>query len=92
LARDVRGAMPEGLVALGLIAPTPELFVTVSADLVTRGVSAGDLVRDAAPRIGGKGGGRPEMAQARGADPAGLQAALEGIAAAVRARLAERPA
>jgi len=92
LARDVRGAFPEGVIALGLVGPAPELFVTVSADLVARGVAAGDLVRDAAPLIGGKGGGRPEMAQARGSDPTGLQRALEGIAAAVADRLAGRPA
>ena len=92
LARDVRGAFPEGVIALGLVGPAPELFVTVSADLVARGVAAGDLVRDAAPLIGGKGGGRPEMAQARGSDPTGLQRALEGITAAVANRLAGRPA
>ena len=90
LARDVRGAFPEGVIALGLAGPAPELFVTVSADLVARGVAAGDLVRDVAPLIGGKGGGRPEMAQARGTDPSGLQRALEGITAAVAARLARR--
>jgi len=90
LARDVRGAFPEGVIALGLAGPAPELFVTVSPDLVARGVAAGDLVRDAAPLIGGKGGGRPEMAQARGSDPTGLQRALEGITAAVADRLAGR--
>jgi alanyl-tRNA synthetase len=91
LARDVRGAFPEGVIALGLAGPAPELFVTVSPDLVARGVAAGDLVRDAAPLIGGKGGGRPEMAQAKGSDPTGLQRALERITAAVADRLAGRP-
>ncbi|HXX62007.1 MAG TPA: alanine--tRNA ligase [Candidatus Sulfotelmatobacter sp.] len=92
LARDVRGAFPGGVIALGLAGPAPELFVTVSADLVARGVAAGDLVRAAAPLIGGKGGGRPEMAQARGSDPAGLQRALDALTAAVADRLAGDPA
>ena len=53
-------------IALALDADEPQLFVTVSDDLVARGTAASALVQAGAPVIDGKGGGRPEMAQARG--------------------------
>jgi len=50
---------------------------------VTRGVSAGALVSHGAPVIDGRGGGRPEMAQARGTRrdrlPSALTAIREGL-------------
>ena len=52
-----------GVVALALDADEPQLFVTVSDDLVARGISAGDLVTAAMPALEGRGGGRPGMAQ-----------------------------
>jgi alanyl-tRNA synthetase len=78
-ARDVRGALGSGVIAIGLDADEPQLFVTVSDDLVARGVAAGDLVRAAVAAIGGKGGGRPEMAQGRGTRRDGLPDALSTI-------------
>jgi alanyl-tRNA synthetase len=44
-------------------------------------VKAGELVNFVALQVGGKGGGRPDMAQAGGTDPAGLPKALQGVAA-----------
>jgi alanyl-tRNA synthetase len=82
-ARDVSGALGSGVVALGLEADEPQLFVTVSDDLVDRGISAGDLVTAAMPSIEGRGGGRPGMAQGRGTRRDGLADAL----AAIRSRL-----
>jgi alanyl-tRNA synthetase len=78
-ARDVRGALGSGVIALALDDDEPQLFVTVSDDLVARGVSAGDLVRAAVPAIGGKGGGRPQMAQGRGTRRSGSAEALDTI-------------
>ncbi|MBA2253632.1 MAG: alanine--tRNA ligase, partial [Chloroflexi bacterium] len=78
-ARDLRGVLGEGVIALALEAEEPQLFVTVSADLVQRGVSAGDLVQSGAPVFEGRGGGRPEMAQARGRRRDRLPSALEAI-------------
>ncbi|TAM73775.1 MAG: hypothetical protein EPN50_03715 [Chloroflexota bacterium] len=86
LAREVRTALPSGVIALALVADEPQLFVTVSDDLVGRGVSAGALVRAALPAIAGRGGGRPEMAQAKGSRPAGLQAALAALRGALDGR------
>jgi alanyl-tRNA synthetase len=82
-ARDVSGSLGSGVVALGLDADEPQLFVTVSDDLVARGISAGDLVTLAMPALEGRGGGRPGMAQGRGTRREGLVDAL----AAIRAHL-----
>ena len=78
-ARDISGVLGSGVVALGLDAETPQLFVTVSDDLVERGISAGDLVTAAMPAIEGKGGGRPGMAQGRGTRRDGLTDSLDAI-------------
>ncbi len=51
------------------------LIAGVTKDLTDR-FQAGDLIREAAAKVGGKGGGRPDMAQAGGSDPTGLPAAL----------------
>jgi alanyl-tRNA synthetase len=83
-ARDVRGVLGSGIIALGLDADEPQVFVTVSDDLVARGIAAGDLVRVAVARMDGRGGGRPEMAQGKGARREGLAEALEAIRDAVR--------
>ncbi len=85
-AKDLRGQFPSGVIALGLDADEPQLFVTVSDDLVAQGFVAGDLVREAVTRIDGRGGGRPEMAQAKGSRRDGLADALAAIADSVRAR------
>ena len=82
-AKDIRGSLPSGVIVLGLDADEPQVFVTVSDDLVARGLSAGDLVRDAVASIDGRGGGRPEMAQGKGIRRDGLEDALASIRAAV---------
>jgi alanyl-tRNA synthetase len=83
-ARDVREVLGSGVIALGLDADEPQLFVTVSDDLVERGVSAGDLVRSAVAAIDGRGGGRAEMAQGKGSRRDGLGAALTAVGDALR--------
>ncbi len=80
-ARDIRGVLGSGVIALGLDADEPQVFVTVSEDLVQRGIAAGELVRAAVPSIEGKGGGRPEMAQGKGTRREGLQEALAAVRA-----------
>ena len=62
------------------------LIAGVTADATTR-IKAGELVNFVAQQVGGKGGGRPDMAQAGGTNPAGLAAALQGVAAWVEAKL-----
>ncbi|MGZ8290140.1 MAG: alanine--tRNA ligase [Telluria sp.] len=55
------------------------LIAGVTADATSR-VKAGELVNFVAQQVGGKGGGRPDMAQAGGTDPGGLPNALAGVA------------
>ncbi len=83
-AKDVRGVLDSGVIALGLDADEPQIFVTVSDDLVGRGISAGDLVKAAVGAIEGRGGGRAEMAQGKGSRREGLGDALAAVAASLR--------
>ncbi len=54
------------------------LIAGVTADTIGK-VKAGDLVNFVAQQVGGKGGGKPEMAMAGGTDPSKLSAALNGV-------------
>jgi alanyl-tRNA synthetase len=83
--KEVRALLASGVIALALDGDEPQLFVTVSDDLVARGLAAGDLVRAAMGLLDGKGGGRPEMAQGKGSRRDGLPDALAAIRAAVAA-------
>ena len=62
------------------------LIAGVTAD-ATNKVKAGELVNFVAQQVGGKGGGRADMAQAGGTEPQGLPAALAGVQAWVGERL-----
>ena len=62
------------------------LIAGVTADLTAK-VKAGELVNHVAQQVGGKGGGRADMAQAGGTDPSALPAALASVAAWVEQRL-----
>jgi alanyl-tRNA synthetase len=53
----------------------------------TARIKAGDLVNAVARQVGGKGGGRPDMAQAGGSDPSRLDAALQSVPEWVREAL-----
>jgi alanyl-tRNA synthetase len=62
------------------------LVAGVTSDLTAR-VKAGELVNFVAQQIGGKGGGRPDMAQAGGTEPGKLPAALDSVKGWVEQRL-----
>ncbi len=62
------------------------LIAGVTADLTGK-VKAGELVNFVAQQVGGKGGGRPDMAQAGGTDAAALPAALDSVAGWVAGKL-----
>ena len=62
------------------------LVAGVSPD-ATRRVQAGPLVNFVAEQVGGKGGGRPDLAQAGGTDPSRLEAALQAVPGWVRQQL-----
>jgi alanyl-tRNA synthetase len=56
------------------------LIAGVTKDLIGQ-VKAGELVNHMAGQVGGKGGGRPDMAQAGGSEPQNLVAALDSVTA-----------
>ncbi|MGV1048154.1 MAG: alanine--tRNA ligase [Solirubrobacterales bacterium] len=90
LANRLQSSLSPPVVVVGAASKSESkaaLVVLVSAEGVSRGLSADAIVRKAAPKIGGGGGGRPEMAQAGGKNPAGLRDALAGAKAAVEADL-----
>jgi alanyl-tRNA synthetase len=62
------------------------LIAGVTPDMTAK-VKAGELVNHVAQQVGGKGGGRPDLAQAGGTDPGKLDAALESVGAWLRERL-----
>lgn len=62
------------------------LVAGVTADLTGK-LKAGELVNFVAQQVGGKGGGRPDMAQAGGTQPENLDAALKGVQAWVAGKL-----
>ncbi len=64
------------------------LLAAVSKPLTKKGVMAGECVKLAAPLVGGGGGGKPDLAEAGGKDPAGIPNALEAAAKYYREKLA----
>ena len=76
-AAIVLGSVSDGKVAL---------IAGVTADATAR-IKAGELVNFVAQQVGGKGGGRPDMAQAGGTEPDKLPQALAGVAAWVQQKV-----
>ncbi len=80
LIDEVLKKMGSGVVALSVKMPDRvQLAIKVSSDRVQKGASAGALIKQVSPLIGGSGGGRPEMAQAGGKNPEGIQEAFKLI-------------
>jgi alanyl-tRNA synthetase len=86
LANAIRAKLPHGVIALvGTDGENASIFASASDDAVKAGVHAGNLVKLAAPLVGGKGGGAPAQAQGGGRTIAGAQAALGAMLEALRA-------
>lgn len=62
------------------------LIAGITSDMTSK-IKAGELVNFVASQVGGKGGGRPDMAQAGGSDPSGLSEALKSVKKWVQERL-----
>jgi len=87
LADSLRSKWKTGVVVLGTTQDSQVAILTaVTKDLTAR-VHAGKLAATIASAVGGKGGGRPDMAEAGGNDPSALPAALEHAYAAVEGML-----
>jgi len=75
-----RDKLGSGIVVLGAaIDGKPSLIVAVTADLVSKGYNAGELIRPIARIVGGGGGGRPNLAQAGGKDVNRLGEAIASV-------------
>jgi alanyl-tRNA synthetase len=83
---DLKNKLGSGIIALGVAnGDKVSLIAGVTKDL-TGQFKAGELVNHMASQVGGKGGGRPDMAQAGGSQPENLAAALESVNAWVSER------
>lgn len=79
LMDQLKDKLKSGIVLLGSASETKvSLIAGVTTDLTSK-VKAGELVNWAAAQVGGKGGGKPEMAQAGGTQPSMLPAAIESV-------------
>ena len=89
--RNVADALRNKLKSVVIVLASNEdgnvaIITAVTKDLTSK-VHAGKLAGTVAQAVGGKGGGRPDMAEAGGKDAAGLAAALEAVYVAVEAML-----
>jgi alanyl-tRNA synthetase len=83
VADRLRDRLGSGIVCVGSVADgRVNLVAAVTRDL-TRRFHAGKLVQEVARAVGGSGGGRPDLAQAGGKEPARLDSALDGVYDAV---------
>lgn len=83
---DLKNKLGSGIIALGVAnGDKVSLIAGVTKDL-TGQFKAGELVNHMASQVGGKGGGRPDMAQAGGSQPENLSSALESVNAWVSER------
>ncbi|HDY8172775.1 TPA: alanine--tRNA ligase [Vibrio vulnificus] len=84
---ELKNQMGSGIIMLGNVADDKVgLIAGVTQDLTSK-VKAGELVNMVAQQVGGKGGGRPDMAQAGGTDSSALPSALASVDAWIAERL-----
>ncbi len=89
LGDDLKNKLGSSVVILASeLAGKVNLIVMATDDAVKAGAHAGNIVKKIAPMIGGGGGGRPNMAQAGGKNPAGIADALSAGVAEASAQLA----
>ncbi|MFT4040644.1 MAG: alanine--tRNA ligase [Thermomicrobiales bacterium] len=77
----LRDRLDGGVIVLGAVLDgRPSLLAMVTPEVVKQGIKAGDIVRETAAIIDGRGGGRPELAEAGGKDASRLDEALAAVA------------
>ena len=87
LALDVRGRLQDRaavVVVVGTANDRPSVVVALTPAAQERGLAANALVGVVGERIGGKGGGKPDVAQGGGTDVGGIDAAFAAVLDAVR--------
>ena len=79
LSDDLKAKLESGVVLIASAQSDDKvnLIVTATDDAVKAGVHAGNIIKACAPMVGGGGGGRPNMAQAGGKNPSGIDKAVE---------------
>jgi alanyl-tRNA synthetase len=87
LADSLRNKWKTGIVVLATAGDSNVAIISAVTKDLTSKVHAGKLAGSVAAAVGGKGGGRPDMAEAGGSKPDALPAALEDVYAAVEAML-----
>ena len=80
LVDNLKQRLGEGVVVLGSAQPEGKVAIIAGVTPgLTKRIQAGKLVGAVAKLVGGSGGGKPEIAEAGGKDPAQLQSALEAV-------------
>jgi alanyl-tRNA synthetase len=87
LADTLRNKFKSAVIVLASTDDGAVSIVSAVTPDLTKKVQAGALVRTLAQAVGGKGGGRPDMAEGGGKDPSALPAALGAIAVEIESRL-----
>ena len=88
IVTDLTGKSDNAVILLAAVNDGKVSLCAGVSKALTSKVKAGDLVKFAAEQVGGKGGGRPDLAQAGGTDAAKLPAVLDGVKDWVGAKLA----
>ncbi|HAQ48397.1 MAG TPA: alanine--tRNA ligase [Glaciecola sp.] len=84
---DFKNQLGSAIIVLGIAEENKvSLIVGVTKDLVSQ-IKAGELVNFVAQQVGGKGGGRPDMAQAGGSEPQNLDSAIDSVQAWLEEKL-----
>jgi len=90
LGDQLRDHLGPGVVVLGSVnGGKAQLLAIVSDDLIAKGLSAGAILREIAPFVGGRGGGREAHAQGGGPNGAALDTALDAARTHITARLGQ---
>ena len=87
---QVKNKLKSGVIVLAVVEGEKgnekvQIAAGVTADLISR-FKAGEVVNHVAQQVGGKGGGKPDMAMAGGTNPAGIGAALASVAVFIKER------
>ena len=78
LGDQLKAKLGDGVVVLASAVDGKVNLITMATDgAMAKGAHAGNIIKAIAKHVGGGGGGRPNMAQAGGKNPAGIDAALE---------------
>jgi len=89
LGDRLRDKLRSGVIVVGAeVGEQPALVAMVTRDVVERGVHAGKIIQAIAPIVGGRGGGRPELAQGGGSDVSKIGDALAAVEDAIRQQVA----